>query len=278
MKTLKLFSLILLMCCSTSLNAQIFKKLGKKLGKVVERTLEEKAEEKTERETSKAFDSTFNNPSNAKKASSPFNSMGKAEAPAASYSFTHKYIMNFNDGKNDIDITYFLTKNGNYMGSKYDNGTKNMENMMIVIDASKNSMYTFMTLDNKKTVMSMGFNINGATEEAITNQNTAFKKTGRTKTILKYLCEEYIVKNEDSEGSIWITKEADVSFLNLNSQIKNNKKFNQKWLSLGDGLVMEMDMIDISKRKPKPIKMSCTALEHINLTIDTSQYESLYKN
>jgi len=266
------------MCFSTSLNAQIFKKLGKKLGKVVERTIEGKAEEKTERETSKAFDSAFNNPSNTKKASSPFNIMGKAEAPAASYSFTHKYVMNFNDGKNNIDITYFLTKSGNYMGSKYETDAKNMENMMVVIDASKNAMYTFMTMDSKKTVMSMAFDINETTEEAITNQNTAFKKTGRTKTILKYLCEEYIVKNEDSEGSIWITKEADITFLNLNSEMKNTKKFNQKWLSLRDGLVMEMDMIDTSRRKPKPIKMTCTALEHINFTLNTSEYDSLYKN
>lgn len=278
MKTIKLVLLISLMCFSPSINAQIFKKLGKKLGKVVERTIEEKAEEKTERETSKAFDSTFNRPLDNSKTSSPFNIMGKAETPAASYSFTHKYVMSFNDGKNTFNITYFLTKNGNYMGSKYDTGAKNTEDMIIVIDASKSTLFTFMNMQGKNTVMSMGFDINDATEQAVTNQNTSIKKTGRTKTILNYLCEEYKVKSEDSEGSIWITTEADVTFLNLNQQMKGNKKFNQKWLSLGDGLVMEMDMIDTSKRKPKPIKMTCTALEKNSFTIDTSQYGSLYKN
>ncbi|TYB72496.1 DUF4412 domain-containing protein [Bizionia saleffrena] len=278
MKLFKLLPLIILMCVSTSINAQIFKKLGKKLGKVVERTIEGKAEEKTARETSKAFDSTFNNPSKTSKTSSPFNIMGKAEAPAGSYAFTHKYVMRFNDGKKTFDITYFLSESGNYMGSKYNYEEKGMEDMIMVIDATRNTLFTFMTVDGKKTVISMGFDINDAPEQVETEQNISFKKTGRTKTILKFLCEEYTVKSQDSQGSIWITKETEVRFLNLKQQMKGTKKFNQKWLSLGDGLVMEMDMVDTSRRKPKPMKMVCTALETINYTLDTSEYGSLYKN
>ncbi len=278
MKTIKLLPFIFLLSISTSMNAQILKKLGNKLGKVVERTIETKAEEKTEQTTSNAFDSTFNKPTKHSKSNSPFNALGNAGPPANNYSFTHRYVMTFIDGKDTFDITYFLTKDGNYIGSKYDTGTKNQQDMFVVIDASRSTLFTFMTMQGKKTIMSMGFDLNKASEEAADDQNTSIKKTGRTKTILNYDCEEFKVESKDSQGSIWITKAVDVTFLNINPNKKGKKNSNQKWLSMSDGLVMEMDMVDTSKRKPKAIKMICTALENTNYTIDTSQYESLYKN
>lgn len=46
-------------------------------------------------------------------------------------------------------------------------------------------------------------------EQDINYMNPEFKKTGRTKTILGYKCEEYAFDNEETEGSVWITEKLD---------------------------------------------------------------------
>ena len=274
MKTLKLTLLIIAISFSGTTNAQIFKKLGKKLEKAAERTIERKAEEKTERETEKAFDSTFNNSSNKKEKSGGFN-IGQSNAkPDGTYNFTHKYVMEIKDKKNTNTITYYLTNSGNYLGYKMDQ--KNNNEMFMVMDGSKNAVFTFMDMNNDKTMMAISFNFENTANNEIEEQNITIEKTGRTKTILNYLCEEFKVSGEDTEGSIWVTQNAGVQFLNLTDGIKGKKSFNSAWLNYAKGLVMEMDMTDKSKRKPEKIIMTCIALDKEKFNLNTSNYKSMF--
>ena len=274
MKTFKLLLIIFAIGFSSATNAQIFKKLGKKLEKAAERTIERKAEEKTERETEKAFDSTFNNKSNNKKENGGFNIGQSSAKPDANYSFTHKYVMEIKDKKNTTSITYYLTNSGNYLGYKM--GQKNNDEMLMVMDGSKNTVFTFMTMNNDKTMMAINFNFENTTNNEIEEQNINIEKTGRTKTILNYLCEEFKVSGDDIEGSIWVTQNAGIQFLNLTDGVKGKKSFNSAWLNYAEGLVMEMDMTDTSKRKPEKITMSCIALDKVTFNINTSNYKSMF--
>ena len=68
MKILKILGLlIVLVCFSTTVNAQFLKKLGKAAERAAERTLEKKVEEKSSKETEKAFDTVFNKNKGTKK-------------------------------------------------------------------------------------------------------------------------------------------------------------------------------------------------------------------
>ncbi len=46
-------------------------------------------------------------------------------------------------------------------------------------------------------------------EEDVDYMNPQYKKTGRTKNIAGYKCEEYAFDNEEEKGSFWVTKDAE---------------------------------------------------------------------
>lgn len=278
MKTIKTTLLLITLCFAFNGNAQIWKKLGNKVEKAAEKTIERKVEQKTERETEKAFDSTFNNTSKKtkKKKSSPFSIKQSTAKPETKYNFSHKYVMLIEHEKGDMELTYYLTNTGKYIGYEMDLGKKKKNDMLMVMDANKNAIFMLMDNKGKKTLMTSDFDFNQTLDEANNNQNASVTKTGKTKQILGYNCNEYFVFGENYKGTIWVTKNAGIKFLNLTSGIKNNKKFNAQWLSYIDGLVMEMDMEDNSKRKTQNIVMRCIALEKQELTINTDQYKSMY--
>ncbi|MEQ3662979.1 MULTISPECIES: DUF4412 domain-containing protein [unclassified Olleya] len=278
MKLLKPLLIILMCCFATSSNAQIWKKLAKKAEKAAEKTLEKKVEQKTERETEKAFDSTFNNSSDPKTATSnnksPFGTSTSAETPANTYTFSHKYVMQIEDGKRTTNLAYYLTNAGNYFGTSIPDKT-GKNDVISVMDIDKKSMYMFMDNKGDKTLMAMGLNFEDSTNDAINQSKISIIATGNTKTILGYTCEAFKVKGPDIEGTVWITQNAGISFVKSMYNLKSKKGNNQSWMKMIDGLTLEMDMVDTSKRKPKAIKMTCIALDKTTITIKSSDYKKL---
>lgn len=266
------------MCCfATSSNAQIWKKLAKKAEKAAEKTLEKKVEQKTERETEKAFDSTFNNSSDPKTATnnkSPFGTSTSAETPANTYTFSHKYVMQIEDGKRTTNLVYYLTNAGNYFGTSIPDKT-GKNDVISVMDIDKKSMYMFMDNKGDKTLMAMGLNFEDSTNDAINQSKISIIATGNTKTIIGYTCEAFKVKGPDIEGTVWITQNAGISFVKSMYNLKSKKGNNQSWMKMIDGLTLEMDMVDTSKRKPKAIKMTCIALDKTTITIKSTDYKKL---
>lgn len=276
MKHLKTMLFLFALCFTTQADAQLFKKLGKKIGKVAEKTIEKKVEEKTEKETNKAFDSTFNNGSNNKKTKkgkskkSPFGMSNVA--PAETYTFSHKYTMQINDGKNTTDLVYYLTQHDQYLGFKIPD---DRQNTFTVMDMSKKTMFMFMEHKGNKTQMAMNMSFDDLADDAIEESNYSITPTGKTKTILGYLAKEYDVKGKDMYGTIWVTTQADITFTKLYSKAKTKKGLDQMWLKMVDGLPLEMNMIDTSRRKAKQIKMKCIALDDTSFTLNTSNYKKM---
>lgn len=56
---------------------------------------------------------------------------------------------------------------------------------------------------------------------------------------------------------------------------KVKKGLNQPWMSMVNGLTMEMNITDTSKRKDQNIVMKCIALEKSNLIINSSDYKKM---
>jgi len=273
MKTFKTLLILLSLSFATQTNAQIWKKLGKKIEKAAEKTLEKKVEEKTERETSKAFDSTFNNSKgNKKNTNSPFKISGNKANPSKNYTFSHTYVMQINDGKRKTDLQYYLTNSGNYFGMKIPD---DKENVVSVMDIDKKTMFMYMDSRGDKLLMSMGLDIEDMTEDSMDQNNVSVTATGNTKTILGYSCQEFKVKGDDMEGRVWITQNAGVSFAKSTYGVKTKKGLNQSWMRMLNGLFLEMEMTDTSKRKPKTMKMRCLSLDKTNITIKSSDYKKL---
>jgi len=275
MKTIKLIPIILSLLLSYNSEAQLLKKFKKKVSEAVERSIERKVEEKTEKETEKAFDSTFNNQSKTKKSkkNSPLLTASNV-APAASYNFSHKYVMQVKSNKKISTLNYYLTNSDDYIGSTIPN-KKGKEDVITVMDISRKTMFMFMENKGDKSQMAMKLNLEEMTEDAIEETDVKITPTGKTKTILSYECQEYKVVGNDLNGSVWVAPNADISFAKSFYNIKAKKGIGQSWMKMINGLTMEMNMVDTSKRKPQNINMTCIALEKIKRNINTENYKKI---
>ncbi|MBQ0786161.1 MAG: DUF4412 domain-containing protein [Oceanihabitans sp.] len=268
MKFLKLALIILSLSLSTNTQAQLLKRLGNVAERAVERTLEKKVDEKTTKETEKTFDSTFNKKEQRQASSSSSSPIQK------SYVFTHKFVMQIQSDTHNTNINYFLNNADNYIGSSMDLENNNTQ-MITVMDMSEKKATMFMEINNQKTQMSIPLDLDGMTDDAMEEQEVKITPTGKTKTILSYTCHEYKVVGKEYYGNVWVTQDAGVSFSKTFYKAKAKKGLNQSWMSMINGLTMEMHITNTAKRKEQNMVMKCIALEKNNLTINGSDYKKM---
>ncbi len=271
MKTIKILTLLLLFGVTGTTNAQFWKKLKDRAKEAAAQTIERKVAEKTERETDKTFDSVFNNKGKLFKK----NKAKKLD----SYTFSHQYVMEITSDDTTTDITYYLTNDHEYMGSSFSAG-KNQE-FITVMDLPNAAMHTFMDMKGQKTMSSFKLHLNDVSDTAVNSDAFKVVSTGQTKTILGFECEEFQVTGPQLSGSVWVTQDAGITFQKAFSQLKSKKMkrtkgVNPSWVSMVDGLVLEMKMIDYSQKKPQPIKMICTDLSEREFTINTLAYKKTF--
>lgn len=166
-----------------------------------------------------------------------------------------------------ILMDFYSATDANMMNSS----SIDMENSNVIID-SKNK--TMITLDEaKKTGVAMSLEGFGDMlgdftknyQNNTSNENTTkIVKTGNTKTILGYKCEEYFIKDSDkefpSETTAWITNDANISYLDffsaLSKQIptiqqpKNIKGITLEMVSkdLKTGDITSLKVLELSKK------------------------------
>ncbi|WP_350286626.1 DUF4412 domain-containing protein [uncultured Croceitalea sp.] len=271
MRALKGILPVMIFCFITTGNAQFFKKLKKRVQEAAEQTAERKVAEKTERETEKTFDTVFNNKGKLFKK--------KKAKKLAGYSFSHKYKMQVISETDTTDITYYLTNANEYMGSSFITG-KNQE-FITVMDLPNAAIHTFMDLGGRKTSNSIKIDLDEVDLDEMNTNEFTISATGMSKEIIGFLCEEFQVTGPQLSGTVWVTQEADISFQKAFSQLKSKKikrlkGIDQSWVSMVDGLTLEMKMIDYSQKKPKPIRMICTSLNETNFSIETSEYNNSF--
>jgi hypothetical protein len=261
--------------CFTILGyGQTFNTIEEKSIKTTETTVAPTLDQKTECETKNLCDAVFNDLSNKKNREPTLNKSESHPSSASSYTFTHKYIMQMKDGKRTTDLEYYLGPSGNYFATSIPN-KKGKSDMITVMDIDEQTMHMFMNNKGDKSRMSMGLNLKKAAKYAIDETNVSITSTGKIKTILGYTCNEFKVKGAEIEGRVWVTQDANISFSKAFYASDPSKNSDPNWQQLGSGLTLEMDMIDTSKRKPKPINMTCIALDQINITIRSKDYKKL---
>lgn len=165
--------------------------------------------------------------------------------------FIEMTVSEFKDGKKEestIYTTYVDSKSFDYgMHFKEPEGE---DYSLIIFDTENNLMLTLSDADGEKTGFAISFTPEqaeaiaeeaeeGADEgDAAVGDSYASYKTGKTKKILGYKCEEYVIEDEDETVTMWITRD-------LNKEMKQTYMKNSTFAGLfayayyTDGVVME---------------------------------------
>ncbi|WP_162416114.1 DUF4412 domain-containing protein [Cyclobacterium roseum] len=317
MKIKSTFLLILsLAFLSWDSEAQLLKRLknaaSEGVTRAVEKTVEKQVAKATERQLEKAFSNLYGdmeageNDEGGSSGGGSYDyskimrSVNMDVETESAYSFSGIAVMEIEStdekGKASEPITFhsFLSDNPDYFGMEFiDPDDKNSKEKSVIIMDHKNQA-TVMLMENDEEKSSMAFSIDwgGMMEAAETaetpeesptvSEDFQFEKTGNTKDILGYTCEEYIVVSDEAEGSYWISKqpiEGLESFWSKNSPFitKKMKEENREYFTnLPEGHIMEMNFA--SKEDESSSKMSMIEVDtNRPSNFDLSEYPNAMK-
>ncbi len=256
---------------------RILKKLREKVEERVEKKVEEKAEEKVDEAIDKQLDKleeeleknadsseTYTDEERRQRMQNIMKGFGMSGEPvpvANEYSFDHMVTMQtetFDKNGNKENEGEFITHlNPETQSMAYQVVSGDMSRPgqgMFIIDAENGATIILSNENDEKTGIVYGmaafFQTMGETYEEEANlsetpesylANPNVKKTGRTKKIAGYKCEEYKYTDENSESNIWITKD-----LKLNTRDFFSTLFKTSLYSHGIpwGYMMEVTTVD----------------------------------
>jgi len=205
------------------------------------------------------------------------------------YSFTGVAVMEIQStnekGKEEDPVNFnsFLSENPDYFGMEFvDPDAKDAdEKSVIIMDHKNKATVILMENEDEKSSMAFGMDWGGMMDSYADNaenktiENPTFEKTGNTKDILGYTCEEYRMNADDAEGIYWISTtpiEGLEGFWSKNSPFvtKKMKEENSSFYgSFPDGNILEMNftnkedqstsemkIIEINNNQPAQFKMA----------------------
>jgi len=166
------------------------------------------------------------------------------------------YAMVYRDGKDQSTIIF---------------DTKNLA--MLILTDSDGEKTGFATTIDPETWAELAEDLGGEQEES--NEQVdweAYKpvKTGKTKTILGYSCDEYLVEDEDSEVHMWVSEELGKEL--HKEWMKNQQTFGSTFAYAWalNGMILEYDAIEKNGEK-EVMLVKDIDLNHSH-SVDTKDY------
>ena len=255
---------------STSSQAQILKKIQN----AAQNAAANAANSKAEKEASEQM-------------SGMLEGMMQSASTESEYSFPGYMVMEIivtdKKGKSDppTRINYLLSDNSEIMGMFFLDPKASNNKTTTIMDIKNQAMVMLLENDGQKSSMSMKMNydkiqqmVDEETSEQIEKPDYEIIKTGNTKNILGYTCEEYLVKSEEGEGSYWVTEEPIQGFSlfspqsnpmvssktmeRYDSYFANAPKgtFLEMLFTAKDGEVTDMKVVEIELDSPQKYEMS----------------------
>jgi hypothetical protein len=125
------------------------------------------------------------------------------------------------------------------------------ERTTVIFDSENSVMLMLTESDGEKSGVAMGINkaaleekSEEGTEETATGIPGNLKKTGKTKTILGYSCDEYMAEDEDHETRMWVSEK-------LGKEVRKDMLNNQQYFGGSfqhasdiEGMVLEYETVD----------------------------------
>ena len=148
---------------------------------------------------------------------------------------------------------------------------------IVIFDYSTFKMISLMDMSGQKMGFAMDLKESQIEEwkamEEGNSDKTNFIKTGKTKEILGYTCEQYTISNEDGDGEFWISNDSDLQIaMALNAMSQNSKGKNSYDMpeDFPDGAILEMNFID---KKGEGMNWIAIAInKNVRRSISTSEY------
>jgi hypothetical protein len=276
---------------STAVEAQFIKKLKKAASQGMENAIEQKVEEEAQKMMARQLEKQLAGLFGEDAQGAPVNfdmdkilaGIGEEVPTADSYEFTGFATLELQTkdekGKSMDPMTMksYLGQNSEYTGMEVFD-PKNPSTITIMIFDMENKA-SILLMENEETKNSFAYKLDfddvlDDASVSVEESNFKIEKTGNTKDILGYTCDEYFVKSEDGQGTYWITEElinGSNSFWSSNSPFASSKmqeKYADHFANMPKGNFMEMDftstdgsevmmkVIDIQASQPKTFKMS----------------------
>ncbi|WP_209330276.1 DUF4412 domain-containing protein [Lunatimonas salinarum] len=180
-------------------------------------------------------------------------------------------------------IKSYLSNNEQLTGMEFidQSDTKTKERSVMIFDFQQNATIMLVEEGENKTRMAFGLdwqnmmeNMGGVASEEESDdyklEDFTFEKTGNSKTILGYSCEEYLAQNEEMEASYWISTEPIAglqSFWGKNSPFLTQRMKSENKVTLDrfpDGSLMEMYFSSKTDKSTSQFTM-------VNIETDRSQ-------
>ena len=296
---ISLLMCVFLLLASVSNAQSILNRIGKKIKEKVEQKTEEQVEEEVEQTIDGIFgkdstDNIENNENQPDNLNSILKGIGMSGEPAPiedSYLFESKIQMHIetydSNGKMESNgdlITWISPDIKNFayefISGDIENSGKgtfimDIENQSMIILSEENGntsgiVYGFDTSDLDNTYEQPVENINEESIQSI-NSNPYITKTGNSKTIEGYSCDEYTYDNptENIEGIFWVSEDVNIMTRDLMGTILKSASYSS---GMPWGFVMESE--STNKNTNEHNLMKVTDLDNnANKTFKLSDYQ-----
>lgn len=191
------------------------------------------------------------------------------------------YVDDKGKTQDPVILKAYMAKGTGYTAMEFSDPKEPSSITTMIFDM--NNQATILLMDNQGTKNSLAYkldfdSIGETTTEAdsisMEPKDITVEKTGKTKTILGYSCEEYFIKTEDGEGFYWVTKEPiggfssfwsqNSPFASSQTQEKYSKQFKnvpegnfmEMYWTATDGSKMDMKVIEIEESKVKTFQLA----------------------
>lgn len=296
--TIKLLTLLFFVISTTDSHAQFAKQLQKAAERGVSRAIERKVEIEVEKLAMRQLNKMFKDLYGTEDIETiPGMDMGKIMQSIQndievdeSYDFTGYSIFELTGldekGKaiEPVILKSYLSEDSNITGMEFSEKTKKTDEVYVMIlDFNRNISITLFENDGQKMRMAFGYDYAAMSEgvelegsdESGEDQNVSFNKTGNSKNIMGYDCEEYLVETDENITRFWVTKapiSGQASFWGQNNpfltaRMKDHNPDLFQNLPTGnmmeafmeskkDKSIMEMKVTDLKENQPKSFLMA----------------------
>ncbi len=267
------------------LNAQgILDRLNKKMQQKVEERIENKVDEKIDKE----IDKIEKEQPDKKERESAIERLSKISVTSEPVKYEQTYIFNEsmvmemsifnkkNELKNASKFTILFTPSeANFGYSIADNSKKKKKDeskSLFVYDKKNDAMLMLNETEDGKNGIATSIKIKESKGEEQTESESddfKFTKTGRTKIILGYKCDEWAGESQTSKAIYWVTKDINwhsSNFINNTAQKKSNT-----FTRYPEGMMLEAD---ITSEDNERVHYLVTEINHnINFRLNTADYQ-----
>ncbi|GAB3224580.1 DUF4412 domain-containing protein [Algoriphagus aestuariicola] len=254
--------------------AQLLKKIQNAAAQGVENATTNRAKNASEKATNDALDGMFGG-------------MMEPAPTETDYTFTGYMVMEVTStdkkGKTEdpLRMQYLLSSDTEFMGMAFADPKKVNTTTTTIMDTKNQAMVILLEDEGNKSSMAMKLNydkVQGMVDEEAEKQfeqpDYKITKTGNTKEILGYTCEEYLVETEDGNGQYWVTEEPIDGFSMFSPQsnpmvssktidrytsmFSNAPKgnFMEMVFTDNDGTVTDMKVVELDTDSPRKYRMS----------------------